>query len=175
MLVEELRRLNVTMLLVSGDTEMVVDRIAQQAGIKKAYGGMTPEDKDRIVRNLTDTGAKVCMVGAGINDAPALARATVGIAMGSGTDVALETAAITLLRPDPFLVAGTIDLSRRTIRKIKQNLFWAFIYNVIGLPLAAMGYLFPAVAATMMACSSISVILNSLTLRSWKPRTSSNL
>jgi Cu+-exporting ATPase len=91
--------------------------------------------------------------------------------MGSGTDVAMETAAITLMRPDPTLVAGAIDVSRKTIRKIKQNLFWAFIYNVIGLPLAALGFLVPAFAAAMMAASSISVVLNALTLRSWRPGT----
>ncbi len=168
--VEELRRLNVKVLLVSGDSESVVKRIGRQTGIDETHSGATPEEKERIVGQLMESGAKVCMVGDGINDAPALARATVGIAMGSGTDVAMETAAITLMRPDPFLVAGAIDVSRRTIRKIKQNLFWAFIYNVIGLPLAAMGFLFPAVAAAMMAFSSISVVLNSLMLRSWKPR-----
>ncbi len=167
--VEELRRLDVEVLLVSGDAESVVKRIGRQTGIDETHSGATPEEKERIVGQLTESGAKVCMVGDGINDAPALARATVGIAMGSGTDVAMETASITLMRPDPFLVAGAIDVSRRTIRKIRQNLFWAFIYNVIGLPLAAMGFLFPAFAAAMMAFSSISVVLNSLTLRSWKP------
>ncbi len=168
--VEGLKNLGVKTLLVSGDTESVVTRIGRQVGIDEAYGEATPEDKERIVGRLMENGAIVCMVGDGINDAPALARANVGIAMGSGTDVAMETAAITLMRPDPFLVAGTIDVSRRTIRKIKQNLFWAFIYNVTGLPLAAMGFLFPAAAAAMMAFSSISVVLNSLTLRSWRPR-----
>jgi len=167
--VDRLRKLGVRILLVSGDAEPVVARIGSAAGVDESYGGATPEEKERIIGRLTESGAKVCMVGDGINDAPALARATVGIAMGSGTDVAMETAAITLMRPEPVLVAGAIDVSRRTIRKIKQNLFWAFIYNVIGLPLAATGFLFPALAAAMMACSSISVVLNSMTLRAWRP------
>ena len=169
--VDGLRKLGVKPLLVSGDAEAVVERIGRQAGIDETYGAATPEEKERIVSRLTEGGAKVCMVGDGINDAPALARASVGIAMGSGTDVAMETAAITLMRPDPTLVAGAIDVSRKTIRKIRQNLFWAFIYNVIGLPLAALGFLVPAFAAAMMACSSVSVVLNSLTLRSWRPGT----
>lgn len=167
--VDGLRRLGVRTLLVSGDAEAVAERIGRQAGIDETYGAASPEEKERIVSRLSAGGAKVCMVGDGINDAPALARATVGIAMGSGTDVAMETAAITLMRPDPNLVAGAIDVSRRTIRKIKQNLFWAFVYNVIGLPLAALGFLVPAFAAAMMAASSISVVLNALTLRSWRP------
>ena len=167
--VDGLRKLGVEPLLVSGDAEAVVERIGRQAGIDATHGAATPEEKERIVSRLSESGAKVCMVGDGINDAPALARASVGIAMGSGTDVAMETAAITLMRPDPILVAGAIDVSRKTIRKIKQNLFWAFIYNVIGLPLAALGFLVPAFAAAMMAGSSISVVLNSLTLRSWRP------
>ncbi|MXW05657.1 MAG: copper-translocating P-type ATPase [Gemmatimonadetes bacterium] len=169
--VDGLRKLGIEPLLVSGDAEAVVERIGRQAGIDSTYGAATPEEKERIVSRLSESGAKVCMVGDGINDAPALARASVGIAMGSGTDVAMETAAITLMRPDPTLVAGAIDVSRKTIRKIKQNLFWAFIYNVIGLPLAALGFLVPAFAAAMMACSSVSVVLNSLTLRSWRPGT----
>ena len=167
--VDRLRKLGVRTLLVSGDAEAVVERIGRQAGVDESHGGAAPEDKEGIVARLMENGAKVCMVGDGVNDAPALARATVGIAMGSGTDVAMETAAITLMRPDPILVAGAIDVSRRTIRKIKQNLFWAFIYNVIGLPLAAMGFLFPGLAAAMMAFSSISVVLNSMTLRTWRP------
>lgn len=167
--VDGLRKLGIKPLLVSGDAEPVVERIGRQAGIDESHGAATPEEKERIVSRLSKSGARVCMVGDGINDAPALARAAVGIAMGSGTDVAMETAAITLMRPDPTLVAGAIDVSRKTIRKIKQNLFWAFIYNVIGLPLAALGFLVPAFAAAMMAGSSISVVLNSLTLRSWRP------
>lgn len=171
--VDGLRKLGVRTLIVSGDADSVVERVGRQAGIDETYGGATPEDKEVLVGRLMESGAKVCMAGDGINDAPALARATVSIAMGSGTDVAMETAAITLMRPDPTLVAGAIEVSRRTIRKIKQNLFWAFFYNVIGLPLAAMGYLVPALAAAMMAFSSISVVLNSMTLRSWRPRNAS--
>ena len=167
--VEQIKGLGVTPLLVSGDAGAVARRIAGELGIDDVYGEARPEDKAAIVSTLAGKGANVGMVGDGVNDAPALARASVGIALGTGTDVAMETAAITLMRPDPRLVAGAIDVSRRTFRKIRQNLFWAFVYNVVGLPLAALGFLSPSLAGAAMAFSSVSVVVNSLTLRAWKP------
>ena len=168
--VEALRRLGITPFLASGDTDAATRRIAAATGIEELRSRVRPEDKVALIEELMEGGRKVGMVGDGINDAPALARATVGMAMGSGTDVAMETAAITLMRSDPGLVAAAIDISRRTWRKIRQNLFWAFIYNVIGLPLAALGHLSPSLAALAMALSSVSVVSNSLILRGWRPQ-----
>ena len=168
--VEELKSLHITPLLVSGDAVPVVRNIADELGIERVHGEARPEDKAAIIAEIAEAGGKVGMVGDGINDAPALARATVGIALGSGTGIAMETASITLMRPDPRLVAGAVDASRRIFRKIRQNLFWAFVYNAVGLPLAALGHLSPSLAGAAMAFSSVSVIANSLTLRAWKPR-----
>jgi Cu+-exporting ATPase len=167
--VANLRGMGVTTLLLSGDAPRVADVIGRQVGVDRAEGGIRPDGKADEVRKLSLAGKVVGMVGDGINDAPALAAADVGIAMGTGTDVAMETAGITLMRPDPRLVAGAIAASRATFRKIKQNLFWAFIFNVIGIPLAAMGYLTPALAGAAMAMSSVSVVSNSLLLRGWRP------
>jgi Cu+-exporting ATPase len=172
--IERLGTMGIRTILLSGDTAAVAEEIGRQVGVSDARGGIRPEAKARIVEELAAEGFTVAMIGDGINDAPALAAAHVGIAMGTGTDVAMETAGITLMRPDPRLVAGAIEASRATFRKIKQNLFWAFVYNLIGLPLAAFGLLSPAMAGAAMAMSSVSVVSNSLLLRGWRPGFSSD-
>ena len=167
--VERLRALDIRVVVLSGDAPAAVRRFADELGIDDARGGVRPQDKAAVVRELANAGERVAMVGDGVNDAPALAAAEVGIAIGGGTDIAMETAGVTLMRPQPALVAGTVAASRVTFRKIKQNLFWAFFYNVLGLPLAALGYLSPALAGAAMAFSSVCVVGNSLLLRRWKP------
>jgi Cu+-exporting ATPase len=167
--VQALRRMGISTLLLSGDAMRAVEEIGRQVGIDRARGGVKPADKAGEVEALRATGKCVGMIGDGINDAPALAAADVGIAMGSGTDVAMETAGVTLMRPNPALVPAAIAVSRATWRKIRQNLFWAFVYNVIGIPFAAFGLLSPTIAGAAMAFSSVSVVTNSLLLRRWRP------
>ncbi len=169
--IRELHALGLRTLMVSGDNRAAATAVATQVGIPAGdvRADVLPADKVAVIRELAAAGP-VGMVGDGINDAPALAAANVGFAMGSGTDVAMHAAAITLMRPDPRLVADAIDISRRTVRKIHQNLFWAFIYNVIGIPLAAFGMLDPMLAGAAMAASSVSVVSNALLLRRWSPR-----
>jgi Cu+-exporting ATPase len=168
--VAELKRMGIRTLLLSGDAVLAVEEIGRQVGIDMARGAVKPEDKSAEVEELRAAGYRVGMIGDGINDAPALAAADVGIAMGSGTDVAMETAGVTLMRSNPALVPAAISVSRATWRKIKQNLFWAFAYNVIGIPIAVAGYLSPTIAGAAMAFSSVSVVTNSLLLRRWKPK-----
>ncbi|MFZ5521505.1 MAG: heavy metal translocating P-type ATPase [Pseudomonadota bacterium] len=166
--VQQLQRQGVRTVLVSGDNRGAAQAVAAQLGMSDIRAEVLPQDKAGIVTGLKAGGARVAMVGDGINDAPALAAADVGIAMATGTDVAMHAAGITLMRGDPALVPQAIDISRRTWRKIQQNLFWAFVYNVIGIPLAAFGLLSPVIAGAAMAFSSVSVVTNALLLSRWK-------
>ncbi|MFL6695000.1 MAG: heavy metal translocating P-type ATPase, partial [Ramlibacter sp.] len=163
-----LRARGVRTVLVSGDNAGAANAVAAQLGIDEVRAEVLPEDKARIVGELKAGGHRVAMVGDGINDAPALAAADVGIAMSTGTDVAMQAAGITLMHGDPALVADALGIARRTSAKIRQNLFWAFAYNVVGIPLAAFGWLSPVIAGTAMAFSSVSVVANALLLRRWK-------
>jgi len=181
--IAELKRLGVHTLLISGDNTGAARAVAAALGIDDVRAEVLPGDKAQVIVSLRETPraraghGKVAMVGDGINDAPALAAADVGIAMGGrdatgrvlGTDAAMQAAGVTLLRGDPMLVAQTIELSRRTTAKIRQNLFWAFVYNVVGIPLAALGLLSPVIAGAAMALSSASVVGNALLLKRWRP------
>ena len=155
--------------LITGDNRGSARVVAEALHIDNVHAEVLPADKAATVTELKRAGAVVAMVGDGINDAPALAAADVGIAMGGGTDVAMHAAGITLMRGDPRLVPAALEISRRTYRKIQQNLFWAFIYNLVGIPLAALGFLSPVVAGAAMALSSVSVVSNALLLKRWKP------
>jgi Cu+-exporting ATPase len=168
--VDRLHRLGVRTAMVTGDGRGAAEAVASRLGIDRVVAEVLPDGKAEVVAGLRGEGAVVAMVGDGINDAPALAAADVGIAMATGTDVAMQTAGVTLMRGDPALVADAIDVSRRTYMKIRQGLFWAFAYNVLGIPLAAAGLLSPVLAGAAMALSSVSVVVNALTLRAWKPK-----
>lgn len=159
----------ITPWLVTGDNQQTAASIAALTGIEHVEANVLPAGKADHVGRLRTEGKYVAMVGDGVNDAPALAAANVGMAMGTGADVAMHTAGITLMRGNPLLITDAIDISRATYSKIKQGLFWAFIYNIIGIPLAAAGLLNPMFAGAAMALSSISVVLNALLLRRWKP------
>jgi len=154
--------------LLTGDNAGSAARLARELGLDEVHANLLPEDKVARVEALRRGGASVAMVGDGINDAPALAAADLGLAMGSGTEVAMRAAGITLMRGDPRLVADALEIARLTRRKIRQNLFWAFVYNAVGLPLAALGGLNPVLAGAAMAFSSASVVGNALLLRRWK-------
>jgi Cu+-exporting ATPase len=167
--VERLAAMNVASVMVTGDNRGAAHAVGDALRMDEVRAEVLPTDKAAVVAEFKGQGRTVAMVGDGINDAPALAAADVGIAMATGTDVAMHTAGVTLMRGDPSLVADAIDISKRTYRKIRQNLGWAFIYNVVGIPLAAFGYLNPVMAGAAMALSSVSVVSNALLLRSWRP------
>ncbi|PVX70798.1 heavy metal translocating P-type ATPase [Paraburkholderia unamae] len=169
--IASLKALGIRSVLVTGDNAGSAAAVAAQLGIDEVHAQVLPDDKACTIRDLKmKSGGIVAMAGDGINDAPALAAADIGIAMATGTDVAMHAAGITLMRGDPSLVAAAVDISRRTWRKIQQNLFWAFIYNLIGIPLAAFGLLNPMLAGAAMAFSSVSVVTNALLLRTWRAR-----
>ncbi|MBT9464057.1 heavy metal translocating P-type ATPase [Hydrogenophaga sp.] len=175
--IAELRAAGMRLVLVSGDNQGAAMAMAARLGLRASEGEVMaevlPGDKAAVVRRLKEGGHVVAMVGDGVNDAPALASADVGMAMshtqGGSSDVAMHAAGITLMRGDPLMVAAALDISRRTVSKIRQNLFWAFAYNVAGIPLAALGFLSPVVAGAAMALSSVSVVSNALLLKRWKP------
>jgi Cu+-exporting ATPase len=167
--VQRLHEIGIETVLLTGDNERTAAAVAAQLGIPRVLAGVLPGEKAAEVQRLQAEGRRVGMVGDGVNDAPALAAADVGFAMGTGTDVAMKTAGVTLMRGDPLLIADAIAVSRATYRKIRQGLFWAFFYNVVGLPAAALGWLSPVIAGAAMALSSVSVVSNALLLRRWRP------
>lgn len=171
----ELKKLGLRTLMITGDNAGAAKKTADELGIDEFRAEVLPDDKAKIIAELKARGEIVAMVGDGINDAPALAEADVGIAMSTGTDVAMHTAGITLMRGNPLLIPDSIEISKRTYSKIKQNLFWAFIYNIIGIPLATFGLLNPILAGAAMAFSSVSVVTNSLLLKRWKAKSTNNI
>jgi len=164
-----LRGMGLRPVLLTGDNECAARAVAAQVGIGEVIAGVLPEEKVRAIRRLQDEGQVVAMAGDGVNDAAALAQADLGLAMGTGTDAAIEASDLTLVRGDLLAVPDAIALSRRTLSTIRGNLFWAFGYNAAAIPLAALGFLNPLIAAAAMAFSSVFVVTNSLRLRRFHP------
>jgi Cu+-exporting ATPase len=167
--IRRLKERGVRTAMLTGDNGAAAQAVGARLGIDEVRAGVLPADKVDALLELRRAKGRVAMVGDGVNDAPALAAADLGFAMGSGTDVAMHAAGVTLMRPDPRLVPAAIDISRRTYAKIRQNLFWAFVYNIVGIPLAAFGILSPVIAGAAMALSSVSVVANTLLLKNWRP------
>ena len=167
--VARLHDMGIRVVMLSGDNAATAQAIAAQAGIMEFRAEVLPQDKAAVVQSLKTGDQLVGMVGDGINDAPALAAADVGFAMKSGSDIAIEAADLTLMRNDLMSVVDAISLSRATLKKIRQNLFFAFAYNILGIPLAAAGMLNPVIAGAAMAMSSVSVVSNALLLKRWRP------
>jgi len=167
--ISELRQMGLEIYMLTGDQRHTALAIARQAGINNVIAEVLPDSKAQEIQKLKDAGKIVAMVGDGINDAPALATAHVGMAIGTGTDIAMESAPIILIRGDLRTIASAIRLSRQTLRKIRQNLFWAFVYNLICIPLAISGVFTPLMGGTAMAFSSVSVVTNSLLLKRYNP------
>lgn len=163
--IKDLKKMGITVYMMTGDNKQTAAAIAKQVGIEHILSEVLPEQKAAEIDKLKAAGKKVAMVGDGINDAPALATATIGIALGTGTDVAIESSDITLMQGDLKKIVSAITLSKATMRKIRQNLFWAFVYNTLGIPFAALGFLNPIIAGAAMAMSSVSVVTNSLSLK----------
>ena len=166
--IARLHELGIRTVMLTGDNQGSANAVARELGMDEVRAELLPGDKASIVQELRQQGHVVAMVGDGLNDAPSLVAADVGLSMSTGTDVAMEAAGITLMRGDPRLVADSFDVSRRTYSKIKQGLFWAFAYNILGIPLAALGMLSPVIAGAAMAFSSVSVVTNALMLRRWR-------
>ena len=166
--IRELQELGLTPILLTGDTKETAEHVAAEVGVEHVMAEVYPEDKIAEIRRLQDAGEVVAMVGDGINDAPALAQADLGLSIGTGTDVAIEASDLTLVSGDLRAAADAIRLARRTLKTIKENLFWAFAYNVAAIPLAVAGLLNPMIAAAAMAASSLFVVGNSLRLRRFR-------